>query len=198
MIDTSIPYYPLIMSKTDTDIYPKHSLPNGYEFVFYKEGDARKWAEIQTAVGSFGSVERGIEVFIRDFIENHPLSAEERVLFVRDEKGEYIATAALWDGDHFGSREQRIHWVAVHDAHSGKGIAKAMMTCLMELYRSLGYNGFIYLTTGTRNYPAVAIYERFGFKLYEETKSLFTDLDDEAFTKQNETAIKLVNTMLKR
>ncbi len=198
MIDTSIPYLPLIMEKRDTAVFPRYELPNGYEFVFYKEGDARKWSEIQTAVGSFASVEVGTEVFLRDFVNEQALSAEERVIFVKDESGEYIATAALWDGDHYGTREQRIHWVAVRDEHAGKGIAKAMLTFLMELYNSLRYEGFIYLTTGTRNYPAVSIYERFGFALYRGEKSLFPNLDDKAFAEQNESAINLLNKMLKR
>ena len=126
MIDTSIPYYPLVMHKTDASNYPKYELPEGYKFVFYKDGDAEKWSEVQTAVGSFSSVEVGTQVFLRDFINGQMLDAKERVLFVTDEKGEYIGTASLWDGNEYGKRLQRIHWVAVKDEHGGKGIAKAM------------------------------------------------------------------------
>ncbi len=198
MIDKSIPYFPLIMAKCDTENYPKCFLPDGYEFVFYKEGDARIWSEIQASVGSFDSVERGIDVFYNDFVNNQALKAEERVIFVKAPDGEYIATAALWDGEHYGKREQRIHWVATKDSHAGKGIAKAMLTFLMDLYNQLGYSGFIYLTTGTRNYPAVRIYQKFGFEIYTESRSLFNDLTDEEFTKRNQTAIDLVNQMLSK
>ena len=68
----------------------------------------------------------------------------------------------------------------------------------MDLYNKLGYSGFIYLTTGTRNYPAVRIYEKFGFEIYTESKSLFNDLTDEEFTKRNKIAIDLVNQMLSK
>ncbi len=198
MIDKSIPYYPLIMYKCDTKDYPKYELPEGYEFVFYKDGDAEKWSEVQTAVGSFESVEIGTQVFLRDFVNGQVLNAEERVIFVKAPNGDYIASAALWDGDNYGDREQRLHWIAVRDEHGGKGIAKAMLTFLMDLYNKLGYDGFIYLTTGTRNYPAVKIYEKFGFTIYDDKKSLFPELTDEQFSERNNIAIELVNKMLNR
>ena len=199
MIDKSIPYYPLIMCKCDTKDYPKYELPEGYEFVFYKDGDVEKWSEVQTAVGSFESGEIGTQVFLRDFVNGQVLNAEERVIFVKAPNGDYIATAALWDGDNFGDRKQRPHWIAVRDEHAGKGIAKAMLTFLMDLYNKLGYeNDFVYLTTGTRNYPAIKLYEKFGFVIYDDTWSLFPELDDDVFYERNQTAIKLVNKMLNR
>lgn len=198
MIDKSIPYIPLIMQKDDVDVYPRFFLPNGYEFVFYKDGDEEKWSKIQTAVGSFASVEVGTQVFLRDFVNGQALKASERVIFVRDSSGEYIASAALWDGDNYGRRLQRLHWIAVTDEHGGKGIAKAMICRLLDLYHELGLNDIIYLTTGTRNYPAIKIYEKFGFYIYDGEESLFPELDSAQFTERNKAAIELVNKMLNR
>ena len=73
-----------------------------------------------------------------------------------------------------------------------------MLTKLFDLYNELGFCGFIYLTTGTRNYPAVTIYEKFGFTLYRGERSLFPDLSDEEFVKRNGIAIELLNKMLNR
>ncbi|MBR6783735.1 MAG: GNAT family N-acetyltransferase [Clostridia bacterium] len=198
MIDKSIPYIPLIMQKDDVGVYPRFFLPNGYEFVFYKDGDEEKWSKIQTAVGSFASVEVGTQVFLRDFVNGQALKASERVIFVRDSSGEYIASAALWDGDNYGRRLQRLHWIAVTDEHGGKGIAKAMICRLLDLYHELGLNDIIYLTTGTRNYPAIKIYEKFGFYVYDGEESLFPELDSAQFTERNKAAIELVNKMLNR
>ena len=198
MIDKSIPYIPLIMQKDDVDVYPRFFLPNGYAFVFYKDGDEEKWSKIQTAVGSFASVEVGTQVFLRDFVNGQALKASERVIFVRDSSGEYIASAALWDGDNYGRRLQRLHWIAVTDEHGGKGIAKAMICRLLDLYHELGLNDIIYLTTGTRNYPAIKIYEKFGFYVYDGEESLFPELDSAQFTERNKAAIELVNKMLNR
>ena len=39
MIDKSLPYFPLTLIKTDTENYPRRSLPEGFRFVFYRAGD---------------------------------------------------------------------------------------------------------------------------------------------------------------
>ncbi len=193
MLDKSIPHYPLTMNKTDTKNYPRHALPDGYEFVFYQKGDEVKWAEIETDVGQFSCVEKGIECFMRDFVNGQNLDPRERMLFVKSADGEYVATASLWNGKYLGEECQRIHWVAVKDKCAGKGIAKALLTRLMDLYNELGYCGFIYLLTGTRNYPAVSIYRKFGFAEYRGARSLSVNLTDEQFAEQTENAIGIIN-----
>lgn len=198
MIDKSIPYYPLTMVKSNTKNYANHNLPVGYEFVFYKKGDEVLWAEIETDVGQFSSVEKGIECFMRDFVNGQNLDPRERMLFVKSTDGEYVATASLWNGKYLGEECQRIHWVAVKDKCAGKGIAKALLTRLMDLYNELGYDGFIYLVTGTRNYPAVSIYRKFGFTEYSGPRSLSADLTDEQFREQTERAIAIIDEHILR
>ena len=198
MIDKSIPHYPLTMTKEDTDQYPRYSLPEGYDFVFYQKGDEVKWAEIEVSVGQFESIELGLTHFSRQFVEEQNLAPEERMLFVRSPAGEYVATATLWNGDHFGDEHQRIHWVAVKDTHEGKGLAKAMLTRLMDLYRELGYGGFLYLLTGTRNFPAVAIYRKFGFVDYTGPRSLAPQKTDEEFASQAKKAVAIINEQINK
>lgn len=194
MIDKSIPYYSLTMYTDTPESAPDYPLPDGFEFVFYRAGDERHWAQIECAVGQFETEEKGLEYFEREFVRNQILNPRERMLFVKDKKGEYIATASLWDGKFLGVRRQRIHWVAVKDKCAGLGIAKAMLSRLMKLYRELGYeDSLIYLVTGTRNYPAVAIYRKFGFKEYTGPLSLSSKLTDEQFTEQTATAISIIN-----
>lgn len=197
MIDKSIPYYPLTMIKTDTKNHPRCELPAGYEFVFYSKGDEARWAEIENDVGQFSSVEKGIECFNREFLEGQDLDPEKRMLFVISPAGEYVGTATLWNGLFYGEKKQRIHWVAVKDRHSGKGIAKAMLCRLMELYNDLGYSGFIYLLTGTRNWHAVSIYRKFGFEEFISARSPSPRMTDAEFAEQTEKAVKIINKMLK-
>ena len=197
MIDKSIPYYPLTMIKNDTKNYPRHTLPDGYEFVFYNKGDEVRWAEIETDVGQFSCVEKGIECFMRDFVDGQNLDPRERMLFVKSSDGEYVATASLWNGKYLGKECQRIHWVAVKDKCSGKGIAKALLTRLMDLYNELGYDGFIYLLTGTRNWHAVSIYRKFGFAEYIGERSPSSRMTDAEFTEQTQKAVEIINKMLK-
>lgn len=198
MIDKSIPHYPLTMTKKDTDQYPRYSLPEGYDFVFYQKGDEVKWAEIEVSVGQFDSIEQGLTHFSRQFAEGQNLDPAERMLFVRSPEGEYVATATLWNGDHFGKEYQRIHWVAVKDTHAGKGLAKALLTRLLDLYHALNYKNFIYLLTGTRNFPAVAIYRKFGFVDYTGPRSLSSKQTDREFTEQAKKAVAIINEQIKK
>ncbi|MBO4971860.1 MAG: GNAT family N-acetyltransferase [Clostridia bacterium] len=193
MLDKSIPYYPLTLIKTDTESYPEYRLPDGYEFVFYQKGDEVSWADIECSVGQFDSVESGVKCFRREFENGQNLKAEERMLFVKDMSGEYVATGSLWNGRLLGEEFQRIHWIAVKDKCSGKGIAKALITRLLSMYNSLGYSGFIYLLTGTRNFAAVNIYRKFGFEEYCGERSLSSGLSDKEFREQQQKAILIIN-----
>lgn len=185
MLDKTLDYVPLLMTKTDTENYPRYTLPEGYRFRFYAAGDEKAWAALECSVGQFETEEAALACFSREFLENQSLRPEERMLFVLDPAGKAVATAALWDGDFLGRIEQRLHWVAVSDECAGKGIAKAMLTRLLDLYNALYEGGFLYLRTGTWNYPAIGIYKKLGFMPYLGTRSPFKDLSDEDFAKRN-------------
>lgn len=189
MIDKSIPHSPISMFKTDTKSYPEYALPDGYSFSFYQKGDEVAWARLERALGQFETEALALEHFQKDFYDGQRLRPEERMLFVKDSDGEIVGTASLWDGEYFGRIEQRIHWVAVSDRCAGQGIAKAMLTRLLQLYNTLGYEGYLYLWTGTVNYPAIAIYRKFGFIEYRGEISPFTNLPDPDFAAMNRTGL---------
>ena len=118
------------------------------------------------------------------------------MLFVVAPDGEYVGTASLWNGLFYGEKKQRIHWVAVKDSHSGKGIAKAMLSRLMQLYCELGYSGFIYLLTGTRNWHAVTLYRKFGFREHVSDRSPSSRTSDADFAANTANAIEIINEMI--
>ena len=197
MIDKSLPRISLFLCKTDTKSYPHSALPEGYTIEFYKKGDEVKWSSIECSVGQFDSIEAGVESFKRSFIEGQSLRPEERVMFVKAPDGEYVATCSLWDGDFLGETKQRLHWLAVNDKCAGKGIAKSLVCAALDLYNKLGYEGFVYLQTGTWYYSAIGIYRKFGFKEYDGERSLIKGMSDEDFVKQNREAIALVDEKIK-
>ena len=184
------------MVKEDTENYPRYDLPAGYKFVFYQKGDEEHWAEIEADVAQFSSVEKGLECFNREFLTGQDLEPEERMLFVVSPDGEYVGTASLWNGLFYGEKKQRIHWVAVKDSHSGKGIAKAMLSRLMQLYCELGYSGFIYLLTGTRNWHAVTLYRKFGFREHVSDRSPSSRTSDAEFAQNTARAVEIINAMI--
>jgi len=196
MIDRSLPRYPLCLCKTDTKQYPKYELPSGYKIEFYKKGDEVHWAELECSIGQFESIEEALKSFNSEFVNGQTLIPEERMMFVKDESGDYVATCALWDGDFLGKRCQRLHWLAVSDKCTGKGIAKALVCSVLDLYNQLGYEGFVYLWTGTWYYRAIRIYKEFGFVEYDGERSFIKNMSDEEFVKQNREAIAFVNMKL--
>lgn len=193
MIDKSLPRYYIYLYKTDTKNYPRYELPSGYSIEFYKKGDEVEWAKLECSIGQFDSIEAGVESFKQSFVYGQTLVPEERIIFVKDDRGEYVATCALWDGEYLGKTCQRLHWLAVSDKCAGKGIAKALICAVLDLYNSLGYDGFVYLLTATWYYRAIGIYKKFGFKEYDGERSLIPGMSDEDFVRQNREAIAIVN-----
>ena len=137
--------------------FPRYCLPEGYSFDFYKAGDEAEWARLECELGQFENKDRGINCFKNEFLINQRLDPEKNVLFIKNSEGRIVATGALWDGDFLGKRLRRIHWIAVSDECRGKGIAKALISRIMEMNSELGSGEPMYLWTGTRYYPAVAI-----------------------------------------
>ncbi len=165
MFDRTVPYYKLLMDKTDSRQYPRFTLPPGYSFCFYRPGMEQDWMRIQCRSGHLLSLAEAEAAFEQHFAAHQPELAR-RCLFILDPNDTPVATAAIWPGQHFGRELQRFHWVAVAQEQQGKGLAKALVTRLLDLYHQLGYEGYLYLTTQTGSYPAVQLYLRFGFKPY--------------------------------
>ena len=198
MIDKTVEDMCLAYIKTDTTNYPKYSLPQGYKFAFYKSGNEVEWAKLEVELGQFESVEKGVEHFKKDFLNDPNLNPKDRMLFVVDDNGNYVATASLWNFNFLGKMEQNIHWVAVSDRCAGKGIAKALISRLLDLYNELGYKDFIFLYTGTWYYPAINIYKKFGFTEYRGERSSVKGMSDSDFKAYNEKAIKIVTEKLEQ
>ncbi len=187
-LDRSIPHIGVIMEKTDTSQYPKYPLPDGFLFSSYKAEVENQWAKLQYEVGHTDSLEEAEAVFQREFIDNtktdwfrkHTGEVEndrisrspnhqallEKMVFVLDKGGNMAGTGAVWDGDVFGEVYQRLHWIAVAPQYQGRGIAKAIVSKLLDIYNQLGFSGYIYLTSQTWSYRALNIYFKFGFRPY--------------------------------
>ncbi|MBQ7338032.1 MAG: GNAT family N-acetyltransferase [Clostridia bacterium] len=196
MIDQSTPAISLILYKCDTDVYPRVSLPAGYSFAYYREGDAQKWAEIECDVGQFKTLAEGVDCFTREFLNDYPLDARDHTLFVIAPDGEYVATASLWCWEFIGKPCYRAHWLAVKDNHAGRGIAQALLARVLALYNERYHDGCLYLLTSTQNYPAISIYHKFGFREYCGPHSPVAEMSDEAFMQRNTQAMALLEKKL--
>ncbi len=169
MIDTTIRPIGVKMIKTDMTDYPRFEMPEGFYITGYKEGYEIGWAEIAREQFFYESLEKGLEVF-RDNFMNEPEweRLKDSVLFaVEEATGEIAAILSLWEGGIFSTGVyRRIHWVATREKFRGKGIIKAMMTYAMDLYHKQNGEGMCILATGTQSWQAIRIYKKFGFEAW--------------------------------
>lgn len=209
-IDHTIPYTAVLMVRENGENVPAYTLPEGYHFAVFGPEDEENWIRLQLEVTHVHSYAQGKEIFRREFLqapEGVPCAScpgfgetVRRTVLVKDAEGTLVGAATLWTGDIFGSLWQRVHWVATHPEHQGKGIAKCMLTRMLELYRELGCDTPIYLTTQTKTYRAVRIYTKLGFSPYMGEKpqnwSYRSDSPKETFREENEAAWKLIREKL--
>lgn len=167
LLDKSIPYAELWMYRTRDLPINEYSLPEGFQFAFYQEGDEQHWAEIETSVSEFEDVAQALAYFERNYAP-YPKALKERMLFVTNASGEKIATcSAWWKETSNGERFPLLHWVAVKPEYQGKGIAKAMVSHTLVILEKLEHASPlpIYLHTQTWSHPAIRLYQKLGFEI---------------------------------
>jgi GNAT superfamily N-acetyltransferase len=148
------------MLRDDMSDIPHFTLPAGYRFRMYREGDDATWTELQKAAEPFFQVTP--ELFIREYDANQDV-LPDRMFFVETETGEPAASiSAWWEKDRHNPTERgRIHWVVVHPNHQRRGITKPMMTRAMQRLAESHPNAM--LGTSTGRIWAVKVYLDFGF-----------------------------------
>ena len=150
----------VVMTRQHLRDIPSWTLPTGHSFQWYRPGDEKKWHKIQRQADRLNDITP--ELFEHSFgTDEHLL--KERVLFLIDQDGHAIGTAAAWFGDDcHGQRWGRVHWVAIVPQEQGRGLSKPLMTQICLRLRQLGHKR-AYLTTNTARTPAISLYLAFGF-----------------------------------
>lgn len=160
--DKRIPYYELLLERDLTNI-PQYTLPEGYHFEFYQNGDRDIWIEIEKSAIEFSSYEEGLKAGNRYYYGKDD-ELMNRMVFVVNNAGEKVATAtAFYDinqKDKSGSGW--LHWVSVKRAYQGKGLSKPLISYVLNLMKSLGYT-HTKIPTQTTTWLAVKIYLDLGF-----------------------------------
>lgn len=209
-IDHAVPYTAVVMVRENGADYPVYALPEGYHYALFTPADEEQWIRLQAEVTHVESYAQGKQIFRQEFLragedtpcEDCPGYAEtvKRTVLVKDQEGVLVGAATLWTGNTFGQIWQRVHWVAVHPDHQGKGLAKCMLSRMLALYGKLGCDTPIYLTTQTKTYRAVRIYKQMGFQPYLGEKptnwSYRSELPKATFREENEAAWELIRQKL--
>lgn len=146
------------------DGLPAFAVPAGYSLRMYENGDEAHWARIETAVLEFRTQDDAATYFAGTFLP-HRSELPKRCVFAVDEKGVPVATASAWWAGVGEERLAMLHWVAVHPAHQGKGLGKAVTGKALSLFRYCENGRDIYLHTQTWSHVAVRMYFSLGFRM---------------------------------
>ena len=187
----------VLMEKNNPSEYPKFDLPEGFSLVKYKDGYEKDWAKIQTDLEQFESIDEALKCFKDTFLDVTD-DVYRKCFFIQNKYGENIATASIWNGNHFGKTLQRIHWVAVSKEYQGLGLAKSLVSAALDVFNELGFKDYIYLTSQVSSYKALNIYSKFGFIPYTDKMPINWDMDEKEFEKETKYAWKQINLLSKK
>ncbi len=166
MVDQPVPldeYREVIMARPDLENLPRFGLPSGFGLRAYREGDEAVWLSIHCRADAFNlfSPSTFREAFGHD---EEALRSRQKYLLAPD--GTPIGTASAWfdpppTSDLLGVG--RVHWVAIVPEFQGRGLAKLLLSVVLQTLRELGHTSAV-LSTDERRPTAIALYQRFGFQ----------------------------------
>jgi len=167
MLDKSIPFAKLKMVRRAGTPIPEFPLPDGFRYVFYKDGDETDWARMETSVGEFDSEFAALLRFKEDFI---PYKEElyRRLLFIETADGKKVATSNAWWSFVDDERRAWLHWVSVEAGYQGLGLGKAIVSRITQLLEEIEGDVDFYLSTQTWSYKAIDIYKKCGYEPTDE------------------------------
>jgi len=163
--DSRIRYVHLVMERPTLENIPHYDLPEGYRFSFYRPGDRDSWIAIEQSAKELSSHEQGVEVW-RKYYGNVEHLLDHRMLFIENAQGEKVATATAYPLSEEGLGQ--VHWVAVRRDHQGRGLARPLISRVLERMRELDCTRAM-LTTQTTSWVACRLYLDFGFRPSAET-----------------------------
>lgn len=193
MLDKSIPYAEIWMKRAAADEVAPVPVSKNYILQPYQSGDALEWARIETAVGEFDTEAAALAYFERDFLP-YASQLPQRMFFAVNPEGTKVGTAtAWWKKKQDGSTVPIVHWVAVIPSAQRQGIARGMVTKVIETCQKQTEDcedstAAIYLHTQTWSHAAIGLYQQLGFELiatdyqgqinpeYEQVLAILRDL----------------------
>ena len=176
--DERIKYYELMLERKLCNL-PHFPLPEGYRFVFFRPGDRDQWIDIEKSAKEFKTYEAGLESWNKYYGDKED-ELKKRMVFIENADGRKVATAtAFYDIRGIDkSGDGWLHWVSVRREYQGRGLAKPLISHVLEIIRGLGYTRAkiptqtttwlackVYLDLGFRPIPENAVHSRNGWRI---------------------------------
>lgn len=172
MHDRSLKFIDLYMLYPDLNEIPDYPLPPGYSFRLYSDGDEQTWIDIEVDAGEIPNVEEGHKTFMQFYGEDIE-KLKTRCLFLLDPAGYEIGTATgFYMKDPIDDPEitGHLHWVAIRQAHRGRGLAKPLIAEAMKVMQRHGHQK-AFLHSQTHTWLACTIYQSLGWQPYQYTQT---------------------------
>ncbi|MFV0381617.1 MAG: GNAT family N-acetyltransferase [Breznakia sp.] len=166
MLDKTLPYYHIIMKANAAHIQTLSpiNLPSGYTYKMYEAGDEKHWIHLEYSVQEFSSEQDAQAYFTRVFLPYKEI-LPERMCFILDPQGFYVATATAWFKEDALHRYAVLHWVSTSPKRQGQGLGEAIVVYALSKFKTLEKEKEIFLHTQSYSYKAVALYAKLGFKI---------------------------------
>lgn len=177
------PDLPLRLVRPTLDDIPQHELPAGYSIRGYERGDTAVWTDIQRASEEHLRIDD--TTFAREFGDDED-RLRDRCLFVVTDDGEAVGTVTAWEGPYVAydsavipptdlrallvaRRAARAEepwglpcWYAIRPAHQGHGLARPMLTAVLQ--RVARHHTRCWALTSTGRPKSIRLQVEFGFR----------------------------------
>ena len=170
-MEKTLEYHELLMNLDDTNKYGSYELPDGFSYVFYKDGDINDWVNIHISSGEFMKESYGVKVF-HDFYDSFVNELSERCFFVINDIGEKVGTATIskLEESEYGY-DAVVDWFAIKKEYQGYHLSKPMINRFIKLANDLGYNKIL-LHTQTHTWLAAKLYLDLGFEPFKVNEDI--------------------------
>lgn len=153
------------MYRPTLDQLPTFDLPATHRLRWYQPGDEAAWVAIHQAADRFHQFDAA--TFYQEFgTDRAQLATRQAYLCPIGENGSEgapVGTATAWFGvTPETQKDGLVHWVAIHPAAQGQGLAKPLLAFICRRLHELGHRR-VYLNTSTARIPAISLYLAFGF-----------------------------------
>jgi GNAT superfamily N-acetyltransferase len=135
-------------------------VPEGFTLRWYEPGFEEHWLAIHLAAEK--EIPITPELFIRRF-GSDPAMLAARQCYLFSDQGIPVGTVTGWlDSTFEGVPHARVHFLAVAPKWQGKGLAKVLMSSILQRIKELGHSR-AYLATSSNRLHAIRLYLHFGF-----------------------------------
>ena len=148
------------MIRPDLDDIPQYPLPQGYGVRPYRRGDGEAWTAIHRLADGYTEVDDGL--YQREFGSDEAVLAQ-RQYYLLDRDNQPVGTVSAWWLDEYkGLAWGLLHWLAIVPAAQGRGLAKPMVSLVLNRLQHLGHQR-VKLGTSSGRFAAIRLYREFGF-----------------------------------